>query len=162
MTGNVDEVLIDWLYELYNKLLAEWSHSDGPTRREYLRGRLDSYASLALFLIARQKGPVALLGERLLPFTQHTNINVVSQALDAKEDSFLCEECGDSDFLEGPHGGLSINFCCGSCWARYNDTVFTIVRDGFVREEDRGAFFRDTGWRPRPETVFRYRQEKRR
>ncbi len=156
-----EEALVAFLYERYNATLARWARSDGPMSREYLRGRMDSYARLARFLITRQDGPVPLFEERLLPFAQHTNLSVVLNEQDGTP-GFLCEECGGSDFLEGPRGGLSINFCCGSCWARYNDTVFTIVRDGFVREEDRGAFFRDTGWRSRPETVFRYRQEKRR
>ncbi|MBA7661961.1 hypothetical protein ES703_69981 [subsurface metagenome] len=32
-----------------------------------------------------------------------------------------CPFCYCKDFLEGPHGGLSINFKCGNCGAIFND-----------------------------------------
>jgi len=31
-----------------------------------------------------------------------------------------CPFCKSKEFLEGPHGGLSINFKCGKCGARFN------------------------------------------
>lgn len=35
---------------------------------------------------------------------------------------FKCQDCGGESFLEGPSGGLSVNFACAddSCNARYN------------------------------------------
>ena len=33
-----------------------------------------------------------------------------------------CPFCQSKDFLEGPHGGMAINFKCGKCGARFNDT----------------------------------------
>jgi transposase-like protein len=40
-----------------------------------------------------------------------------------------CPDCGSNDFLEGPHGGLSINFKCAKCNSEFNDTwVFGIDR----------------------------------
>lgn len=32
-----------------------------------------------------------------------------------------CPFCQSREFLEGPHGGLSINFKCKKCEARFND-----------------------------------------
>lgn len=31
-----------------------------------------------------------------------------------------CPDCGSEDFLEGPHGGLSVNIECVGCGARFN------------------------------------------
>lgn len=59
---------------------------------------------------------------------------------------FTCP-CGGTRFLEGPHGGLAINFCCAACGRRFNDTLFAIEEleaDGDERET-----FRDTGFQPR-------------
>lgn len=54
---------------------------------------------------------------------------------------FTCEECAGVAFLEGPHGSLSVNFCCARCWARYNDPqVFPIERYGFVAIGERDLF----------------------
>jgi len=53
-----------------------------------------------------------------------------------------CPECGGTEFIEGPHGGDAVNFCCAKCFARFNDlTPFPIERHGFVGEADR-VFFR--------------------
>ncbi len=41
---------------------------------------------------------------------------------------FQCPDCGSTDFWEGPHGGLSVNFCCIKCGARFNDMVMEIQR----------------------------------
>lgn len=60
---------------------------------------------------------------------------------------YVCEECGGTNFLEGPHGGLAVNFCCGDCWARYNDSVFSIDRHGWVDGNERDRF-RKTEWFP--------------
>lgn len=38
------------------------------------------------------------------------------QALDAGN----CPDCGDHQFLEGPHGGMSVNIECATCGARFN------------------------------------------
>jgi hypothetical protein len=55
---------------------------------------------------------------------------------------FTCPECGGREFLEGPHGGLSVNFCCAKCFARFNDAwPFSIDRHGFIEESER-CFFR--------------------
>lgn len=32
-----------------------------------------------------------------------------------------CPFCKSKDFLEGPHGGLSINFKCAKCESTFND-----------------------------------------
>lgn len=32
-----------------------------------------------------------------------------------------CPFCQSHNFLEGPHGGLSINFKCAECGAAFND-----------------------------------------
>ena len=32
-----------------------------------------------------------------------------------------CPFCKSNDFLEGPHGGLSINFKCEKCGSTFND-----------------------------------------
>ena len=61
---------------------------------------------------------------------------------------FLCPDCGGAHFLEGPHGGLSVNFCCLYCWARFNDMVMFIQRTGRVKESERKAFQRGR-WIPR-------------
>src|SRR6516164_6575038 len=54
---------------------------------------------------------------------------------------FRCTECGGAEFLEGPHGGTAVNFCCKGCWARYNDLwPFRIDRDGFVLAHEMEAF----------------------
>ena len=50
---------------------------------------------------------------------------------------FRCPDCDSHEFLEGPHGGMSINFCCRQCGARFNDCVGWIDRtqaDGDERE----------------------------
>jgi len=39
----------------------------------------------------------------------------------SKPAEFHCPECHGTQFLEGPHGGLSVNFCCVGCGARFND-----------------------------------------
>lgn len=59
---------------------------------------------------------------------------------------FVCPDCGGEKFLEGPHGGLSINFCCAGCGARFNDAVGTIQR--FDADGDERKWFRDTGFVP--------------
>lgn len=52
-----------------------------------------------------------------------------------------CPECAGTEFLEGPHGGLAVNFCCSNCWARFNDPIaFPIQRYGRVGEVDRRFF----------------------
>ena len=52
-----------------------------------------------------------------------------------------CPECGGTEFLEGPHGGLAVNFCCAKCFARFNDPrAFPIERYGFVSEAERHFF----------------------
>jgi hypothetical protein len=54
---------------------------------------------------------------------------------------FTCENCDGSDFVEGPHGGWTINFACHHCWARYNDLgPLGIDRHGFVKPWERDAF----------------------
>lgn len=40
-----------------------------------------------------------------------------------------------------------MNFCCGDCWARYNDTIFSIDRHGWVDDSERECF-RKTDWFP--------------
>lgn len=32
-----------------------------------------------------------------------------------------CPDCGGKEYLEGPHGGLSINFKCAQCGSCFND-----------------------------------------
>lgn len=32
-----------------------------------------------------------------------------------------CPDCGNSFWIEGPSGGLSINMLCGLCFAEFND-----------------------------------------
>ncbi len=32
-----------------------------------------------------------------------------------------CPLCASNNFLEGPHGGLSVNFQCAKCGAEFND-----------------------------------------
>ncbi len=32
-----------------------------------------------------------------------------------------CPFCKSKEFLEGPHGGLAINFECSKCGAKFND-----------------------------------------
>ncbi len=32
-----------------------------------------------------------------------------------------CPDCGGCLFLEGPHGGLSVNFKCKNCGSEFND-----------------------------------------
>lgn len=49
-----------------------------------------------------------------------------------------CQECGSTDFIEGPHGGEAVNFACAKCFARYNDLwPFTIMRHGYLSESDK-------------------------
>lgn len=63
-------------------------------------------------------------------------------SLSAEPDpDFFCPVCGGREFLEGPHGGLAINFACKECWARYNDCwPFHITRHGWVADDEREAF----------------------
>ena len=35
-------------------------------------------------------------------------------------DSGECPDCGNTGFLEGPHGGMCVNIMCASCGARFN------------------------------------------
>lgn len=35
-------------------------------------------------------------------------------------DAGKCPDCGGTKFLEGPHGGLSVNIKCAKCGARFN------------------------------------------
>ena len=42
-----------------------------------------------------------------------------------------CPDCGGSKFLEGPHGGLSVNFKCAGCGSEFNNMgPFGIERIG--------------------------------
>lgn len=58
---------------------------------------------------------------------------------------FRCPDCQGNKFIEGPHGGLSINFCCADCGARFNDSIGWIDR---VQAEgnEREWFDRRKGW----------------
>ena len=38
-----------------------------------------------------------------------------------KFDFKKCPDCGHDKFLEGPHGGLSVNFKCENCEAKFNN-----------------------------------------
>jgi hypothetical protein len=54
---------------------------------------------------------------------------------------FECPSCGDSIFLEGPHGGMAVNFCCATCWMRFNDMgPLGIKRSGFVAHDEKHLF----------------------
>lgn len=54
---------------------------------------------------------------------------------------FVCPSCGGNKFIEGPHGGMAVNFCCANCWRRFNDMgPFGIMRGGFVLECERHFF----------------------
>jgi len=54
---------------------------------------------------------------------------------------FKCPECQGKEFLEGPHGGNSINFACANCWMRFNDAVWRIEQFGIIdNPEDRELF----------------------
>ena len=37
-------------------------------------------------------------------------------------DKLICPECGNEEFLEGPHGGLAVNVKCAKCGYRLNVT----------------------------------------
>lgn len=38
-----------------------------------------------------------------------------------------CPFCGGKEFIEGPHGGLSVNIRCDICGAKFNDmSVFGV------------------------------------
>lgn len=51
---------------------------------------------------------------------------------------FTCPDCGGTKFIEGPHGGLSVNFMCANqfCRARFNDGACRVSRHGKVSVED--------------------------
>lgn len=59
--------------------------------------------------------------------------------MEDKKKRFTCP-CGSSEFLEGPHGGVSVNFCCNICNRRFNDGIW-IDEEGFVSMTDKIAFF---------------------
>lgn len=65
-------------------------------------------------------------------------------------ESFRCLACLGDAFLEGPHGGLSINFCCATCGLRYNDCIMFIQLipiEGNEREWFKGKYY------PRTNTI---------
>lgn len=35
-------------------------------------------------------------------------------------DACKCPDCGSESFLEGPHGGMSVNIMCSACGAKFN------------------------------------------
>ena len=75
---------------------------------------------------------------------------------------FQCENCGNTEFLEGPHGGEAINFCCARCWTRYNDTIFGIERSPFsdvVDPKSRDLF--GGVYEPRQVSISNYRRRRR-
>jgi ribosomal protein S27E len=40
-----------------------------------------------------------------------------------------CPDCGNDKFLEGPHGGMAVNFKCAQCGSKFNDEwVFGVER----------------------------------
>lgn len=43
---------------------------------------------------------------------------------------WICPDCGGTDYLEGPHRGLSVTFACASCWSGFNDVVSYYTRRG--------------------------------
>ena len=53
---------------------------------------------------------------------------------------FKCPDCNGTEFLEGPSGGLSINFACAVCWSRFNDCIGTIQRFGKVEGKTKRIF----------------------
>lgn len=84
------------------------------------------------------------------------------------EKRFQCPHCRSFDFKEGPHGGISVNFACVGCHARFNDAVFFIEDVGVCTDRDYNALFANGRyWNPRsfevrqiekeqaPERVFR-------
>ncbi len=61
--------------------------------------------------------------------------------------TFRCPDCGGTEFLEGPHGGLAINFACALCRARFNDTMMFVAREGKV-EPNEWHLFNKKGFQP--------------
>jgi len=76
-----------------------------------------------------------------LPDGGLSNVHEIQWEEPALKPFTTCPECYGMEFLEGPHGGLAVNFCCAHCFARFNDPIaFPIQRDGFVAEQDRHFF----------------------
>lgn len=68
-------------------------------------------------------------------------MGILSQMFAEPDPDWTCRICGGKEFLEGPHGGDSVNFACKECWARYNDCwPFMTVQHGFVSSFEREAF----------------------
>lgn len=66
----------------------------------------------------------------------------------AVHERFACEHCKGIDFLEGPHVGSAVAFCCQTCMARYNWAIdIGIKRYGFVAPQNLHLFHK-TGWYP--------------
>ncbi len=47
-------------------------------------------------------------------------IEKLTDAEVAALDDGRCPDCGREKFLEGPHGGLSVNIKCAGCGAKFN------------------------------------------
>jgi hypothetical protein len=68
-------------------------------------------------------------------------MGILSQMISEPDPDFRCHVCGGGEFLEGPHGGDAVNFCCKECKARYNDLwPFRIDRHGFVLPQEMDRF----------------------
>lgn len=50
-------------------------------------------------------------------------------------DGGMCPDCGGKKFLEGPHGGMSVNIECSKCGARFN--IVPGLAGGFGKERIR-------------------------
>jgi len=50
----------------------------------------------------------------------------------AEKDKFfeaICPDCGEQKLMEGPHGGLSVNYMCDGCGSKFNHMgVFGVQR----------------------------------
>lgn len=59
------------------------------------------------------------------PISQETDTEKgMIEKLTAQEvaalDKGTCPDCGGHKFLEGPHGGVSVNIMCDGCGAKFN------------------------------------------
>lgn len=97
------------------------------------------------FRITLEDGRIVIAKMSIAAFTNCASI-IISQ-FELEEDinstPFACIGCDGTSFLEGPHGGLAVNFCCATCGMRYNDAIGwidSVPADGDEREWFKGEY----------------------
>jgi hypothetical protein len=105
----------------YRKVVIE-----GKTHRLYRKEMMRSYLELKRFALRRAMSLMRLTPEQKI----------------AKG---LCPECNARDLHFGPQGGMSTNFACFSCNARFNaafvyGSIEFFERMGSIGEQERGLF----------------------